>query len=354
MGMMIGIPLQKTTRAFVAIGIAILMLAMVVAGCGGDSKKADDKAAAFQKVVLKLGTETAVSHPETRGSQKLADIVREKSKGTLEIHVYDSAKIGSMKERTEGMRLGTVDISTSSVGFLATYIPVLGVFDLPYIYKDKAHEFRVFDGDIGKEIDKKMQEKGFRVLCYFDMGFRQITNDKKPINTLADIRGMRIRVPQTEASIEGFKELGAAPTPMAFGEVYMALQQKVVDGQENPLSVVVSAKFNEVQKYLSLTNHQLFIQVLSISEKSWKKLSPEHQKILMEAAKEAQAFEREIIAKEEVELIKTLKDKGMEINEVKDIAPFAEAAKPLRDIYIRKLGNEAKDMFGKIDSVREK
>ena len=125
MGMMKGIPLQKTTRAFVAIGIAILMLAMVVAGCGGDSKKADDKAAAFQKVVLKLGTETAVSHPETRGSQKLADIVREKSKGTLEIHVYDSAKIGSMKERIEGMRLGTVDISTSSVGFLANYIPVL-------------------------------------------------------------------------------------------------------------------------------------------------------------------------------------------------------------------------------------
>ena len=346
--------MTKSTKTVVAFGVAVLMLAMVVAGCGGDKKKADEKPAAPQKVVLKLGTETATSHPETKGSQKLADIVKEKSKGTLEIQVFDSAKIGSMKERTEGMRLGTVDISTSSVGFLATYIPVLGVFDLPYIYKDKAHEFRVFDGDIGKEIDKKMQEKGFRVVCYFDMGSRQITNNRQAINSLADIKGMKIRVPQTEASIEGFKALGAAPTPMAFGEVYMALQQKVVDGQENPLSVIVSAKFNEVQKYLSLTNHQLFIQVLSISEKTWKKLSPEHQKILMEAAKEAQAYEREIAAKEETELIKTLKDKGMEINEVKDIAPFAEAAKPLRDIYIKKLGQDAKDMFGKIDSVRDK
>lgn len=344
--------MKKSTTSFAAVGIALLMLTLVVAGCGGGQKKAEDKAAAPQKVILKLGTETAASHPETKGSQKLADLVKEKSKGTLEIQVFDSAKIGSMKERTEGMRLGTVDISTSSVGFLASYVPVLGVFDLPYIYKDKAHEFRVFDGAIGKEIDQKMQEKGFRVVCYFDMGSRQITNNKQPINAVADIKGMKIRVPQTEASIEGFKALGAAPTPMAFSEVYMALQQKVVDGQENPLSVIVSAKFNEVQKYLSLTNHQLFIQVLSISEKTWKKLSPEHQKILMEAAKEAQAYEREIAQKEETDLIKTLKDKGMEINEVKNIAPFAEAAKPLREIYIKKLGKEAQDMFGKIDAVR--
>ena len=345
--------MSKLSTRIVALGIAVFMLSMALVGCGGNKKAEGDKSAP-QKVVLKLGTETAASHPETKGSQKLADIVKEKSKGTLEIQVFDSAKIGSMKERTEGMRLGTVDISTSSVGFLASYIPVLGVFDLPYIYKDKAHEFRVFDGEIGKEIDKKMQEKGFRVVCYFDMGSRQITNNKQPINTLADIKGMKIRVPQTEASIEGFKALGAAPTPMAFSEVYMALQQKVVDGQENPLSVVVSAKFNEVQKYMSLTNHQLFIQVLSISEKTWKKLSPEHQKILMEAAKEAQAYEREIAAKEENELVKTLKDKGMTINEVKDIAPFAEAAKPLREIYIKKLGKEAQDMFGKIDAVRNK
>ncbi len=345
--------MSKLSTRIVALGIAVFMLSMALVGCGGNKKAEGDKSAP-QKVVLKLGTETAASHPETKGSQKLADIVKEKSKGTLEIQVFDSAKIGSMKERTEGMRLGTVDISTSSVGFLASYIPVLGVFDLPYIYKDKAHEFRVFDGEIGKEIDKKMQEKGFRVVCYFDMGSRQITNNKQPINTLADIKGMKIRVPQTEASIEGFKALGAAPTPMAFSEVYMALQQKVVDGQENPLSVVVSAKFNEVQKYMSLTNHQLFIQVLSISEKTWKKLSPEHQKILMEAAKEAQAYEREIAAKEENELVKTLKDKGMTINEVKDIAPFAEAAKPLREIYIKKLGKDAQDMFGKIDAVRNK
>ena len=182
--------MSKLSTRIVALGVAVFMMSMLLAGCSGGNKSAGGDKTAPQKVVLKLGTETAASHPETKGSQKLADLVKEKSKGTLEIQVFDSAKIGSMKERTEGMRLGTVDISTSSVGFLASYVPVLGVFDLPYIYKDKAHEFRVFDGEIGKEIDKKMQEKGFRVVCYFDMGSRQITNNQKPINTLADIKGM--------------------------------------------------------------------------------------------------------------------------------------------------------------------
>ncbi len=342
--------MRKLSKSLIAVVAAIFLASALLAGCGGS--KGGDTANAPKKVVLKLGTEAAASHPESKGSAKLAELVKQKSNGTLEIQVFDSAKLGSMKERTEGMRMGTVDMGTSSVGFLASYIPVLGIFDLPYLYKDKVHEFKVFDGDIGKEIDKKMQAQGFRVVCYFDMGSRQVTNNRRPINTVDDLKGMKIRVPQTEASVEGFKALGAAPTPMAFGEVYMALQQKVVDGQENPLSIVMSNKFYEVQKYLSITNHQLFIQVLSISEKTWAKLSPEHQKILMECAKEAQAYEREIAAKEETDLISALKDKGMEINQVTNIAPFAEAAKPLRDIYIKKVGAEAKDMFDKVDKLR--
>lgn len=342
--------MTKLSKSLIAVVAAIFLASALLAGCGGS--KGGDTANAPKKVVLKLGTEAAASHPESKGAAKLAELVKQKSNGTLEIQVFDSAKLGSMKERTEGMRMGTVDMGTSSVGFLASYIPVLGIFDLPYLYKDKAHEFKVFDGDIGKEIDKKMQAQGFRVVCYFDMGSRQVTNNRRPINTVDDLKGMKIRVPQTEASVEGFKALGAAPTPMAFGEVYMALQQKVVDGQENPLSIVMSNKFFEVQKYLSLTNHQLFIQVLSISEKTWSKLSPEHQKILMECAKEAQAYERQIADKEETELIDALKAKGMEINKVADIAPFAAASKPLREIYIKKVGPEAKDMFDKVDKLR--
>jgi tripartite ATP-independent transporter DctP family solute receptor len=342
--------MNKTWRSNAIWGGAIvLLLCGAIAGCvfGGGSGFP-----ASSKVVLKLGTETAASSPETRGAQKLADLVKEYSHGAMEIEVYENARLGTMRKRNEGMRLGTVDMGTSSVGFLAEYDPVVGIFDLPYLYKDKAHEMRVFDGEIGQEIDRNLQQHGLRVLCYFDAGARQITNNLKPINTLEDLRGMRIRVPQSEASIEGFKILGAMPTPMPFGEVYSGLEKKVVAGQENPVSLVLHNKFYEVQKYLSLTNHQLFIQVLTISEKTWRKLSAEQQQILLQAAREAQAYQRGIAAREEVEVLAVLKEKGMEINEVASPVELAAQAKLLEELYIKRLGVPAKETFRKINALR--
>ena len=323
---------------------------LVLTGCSG-TKTANESAS--DRVVLRLGTETASQSPETRGSQRLADLVSIKSGGTLVIEVFDNAKLGTMKERDEGMRMGTIDMGTSSVGFLASYSPILGIFDLPYMYKDKAHELRVFDGEIGTEVDKKLQAEGLRVICYFDAGTRQITNNRRPIHTTADLRGLRIRVPQTDASVEGFKALGALPIALSFGEVYKALQQNVAEGQENPVSLVLYNRFHEVQRYLSLTNHQYFIQVLTISEKTWRKLSPRHQEILLECAKEAQAYQRGIVALEEQTLLKVLQEKGMKINAVNNPAEFAELAKPLRALYIRKLGHPAAELFQRIDSLRD-
>lgn len=339
----------KESRIVATWAICLVFLSICLTGCSGEKS---DEPATSSKVILKLGTETALSTPETRGSQKLAELVREKSNGTLLIEVFENAKLGTMKERDEGMRMGTVDMGTSSVGFLASYVPIAGIFDLPYIYKDKAHELRVFDSEVGREIDKKLQAQGLRVVCYFDAGTRQITNNRRPIRELADLKGIRIRVPQAEASVEGFKALGAIPTPLPFGEVYASLRQGVVEGQENPISIIMYNRLYEVQKYLSLTNHQMFIQVLTISEKTWQRLSSAHQKVLMESSVEAQAYQRDIAAAEEVALIKTLREKGMEVNDVKDAAASAERAKPLREIYIKKLGQPAKDLFDKIDALR--
>ena len=304
-------------------------------------------------VVLKLGTETALDTPETRGSQKLADLVKEKSNGTLVIEVYENARLGTMKERGEGMRMGSVDMGTSSVGFLASYVPLLGIFDLPYIYRDKAHELRVFDSEIGREVDKKLQAQGLRVICYFDAGVRHITNNRQPIRTPTDLQGLRIRVPQTEASIEGFKALGALPTPLAFGEVYLALKQNVVEGQENPLSLVLHNRFYEVQKYLSLTGHQAFIQVLTISEKRWQQLTPQHQLTLLESAREAEKYQRQLEAAAENAVLQDLKVRGVLVNSVGNLDLFARLAIPVRTMYIRKLGQPARELFDRIDSLRE-
>ncbi len=341
---------KKTQKAILCFtGVCIVVLG--ITGCYGNPFK-DFFASQPRQVILKLGTETALESPETRGALKLAELVREKSQGTLAIEVFENAKLGIMKERLEGMRMGTIDMGTSSVGFLASYAPVLGIFDLPYVFKDKAHEFRVFDSEIGQEVDKKIQAQGLRVVCYFDNGVRQITNNRRPIFIPADLKGLRIRVPQTEASMEGLRIFGAIPTPMAFNEVYMAIKQNVVDGQENPLPLIDSMQLHEVQKYLSLTNHQHFIQVLTISEKSWQKLSPAQQKTLMECAKSAQVYQREIAEEEEKRLVKVLQSKGMQINQVKDVNEFVEQAKSLRGIYIKRLGQPAKELLGQIDDLR--
>ena len=274
--------------------ILLLLLCLLTAGLSGCSN-VSPSTSGKEKILLKLGTDTALDSPETYGAQRLADLVKEKSKRTLEIQVYENAKLVNMRDRNENMRIGTTDMGTSSVGFLSVYQPLLGIFDLPYLYQDKVHEFRVFDSPIGQEINRKLQEEGLRALCYFDAGTRQITNNRLPIRTAADLKGLRIRVPHSKASIEDFKTLDTLPLP--FGDVYSALQQGTAEGQENPLSLIFHNKFYEVQKYLSITNHQMFIQVLLISERTWQKLSPQHRDILLEAAKEAQSDQRSLAAK---------------------------------------------------------
>lgn len=328
--------------------LLLFLLSAVLGGCTAARNSAADG-----KTVLRLGTDTALDSHETRGAQKLADLVKEKSQGTLEIAVYENAKLGIMRDRNESMRMGTVDMGTSSVGFLSVYEPLAGIFDLPYLYQDKAHEMRVFDGPIGQEMNQKLQAEGLRVLCYFDAGSRQITNNRGPIRTPADLNGLRLRVPQSKASIEGFKALGSQPVPLPFSEVYVALQQGIADGQENPISLIYYNKLYEVQKYLSLTNHQQFMQVLLISEKSWKKLSPGQQQLLREAAQEAQAYERDLVSSEEVELLNHLKTKGIQINQLEHPEEFAAKALPLREIYSKRLGQQARELFERIDALRQ-
>lgn len=351
--------MKKHTLKIMSLTISLLFLSSVVAGCGSSASSSNSTSgnapapapANDKKIVLKLGTNTAPSHPENKAAQKLAEIVKEKSGGKMEIQVYDSAKLGDHKERLEGLRMGTIDMTTTSVGYMATYQPVMTIFEMPYIFKNKTHEFKVYDGEVGKDIDTSLQKDGFRVLAYFDMGARQVTNSKKPIKTPDDFKGIKLRVPDTKASIDGLKAMGASPTPMNFSELYMALQQKAVDGQENPFSIIESSKFYEVQKYISLTNHQLFAQVLLFSTKTWDKLSKDQQQILTDAAKEATTYERKIMQDEEDNLLKTLKDRGMEVNEV-DVDAFMTAVKPLKEQYIKEFGQQAKDFFDKIDKVQ--
>ena len=212
------------------------------------------------------------------------------------------------------------------------------MLDLPYLFRDRDHAYKVLDGEIGDELASDLPSKGLRLLAYWENGFRNVTNSVKPIEKPADLEGLKIRVPKNNTYVETFKEWGANVTTMAFGELYTALQQQTVDAQENPLAIIYTNKFYEAQKYLSLTHHFYGPAQVLISESTWGRLSPGMQEAVMNAAEEARDYERQLLKDKDAEYLANLKAEGMLINEV-DRDAFVEAAKPVWEKYSDKFGD---------------
>jgi tripartite ATP-independent transporter DctP family solute receptor len=299
-------------------------------------------------VVLKLGHVSA-SDPKDNwqaGALEFARIVEEKSKGDIKVQVFPSSQLGNDRDMAEGMRLGSVDLSLNA-GVLSNFEPRLGLLEIPYIFRDAEHMRKVLNGPIGEELATALQKSGIRVLGWWERGPRELTANK-PVKTVADLKGMKVRVPEIPVSIDAWRSFGANPTPMAFGEVYSGLQQKVIDGQENPLAIINSAKLNEVQKYVIKTNHVYGYVALAMSEKSWQKLTPDQRRVVADAAKEATAFENSLVWTNESQLAKELQGKGMEFVET-DLKSFADAAKPVHEKYAQKLG---KDLYDRIVNTK--
>lgn len=311
---------------------------------------AAEQAPAAQKFDLKLGSNTAPTHPENQFARKLSELVKEKTNGNVIINVHDSATLGDHLERQEGLRLGTIDMTLTSIGYVGGYNPIFNIFEMPYLFKDEKHQNKVYQGEVGKMISEEAEKHGFVMISFLEMGARHLTNSKKPVVTPNDLKGLKIRVPETKSSMDALTAMGGTPTPMAFSELYMGLQQKQVDGQENPFSNIYASKFYEVQKYLSLTGHQRIEQICLFSKVNWEKLPKEYQEIILQSADEANVFVQGVIAKEESELKTKLKDAGMEINEV-DQAAFMEKIKPLREQYVKEYGEQAGTYFTMIDEA---
>ena len=293
-------------------------------------------------VVLKLG-HVAAADPKDNwqaGATEFAKLVEQKSKGDVKVQVFPSSQLGNDRDMAEGMRLGSVDFSLNA-GVLSNFEPRLGLLEIPYIFRDPEHMRKVLSGPVGQELVTSLQKSGIRVLGWWERGPRQLTANK-PVKTPADIKGMKIRVPEIPVSVDAWRAFGANPTPMAFGEVYSGLQQKVIDGQENPLAIINSAKLNEVQKTVNQTNHVYGYVALAMSDKTWQKLTPEQRTAITEAAKEATAFENKLVWENEAQLMKELQGKGMQFVDV-DLKAFAEAAKPVHEKYAQKLGKALYD-----------
>lgn len=280
--------------------------------------------ASYAKTVLKLGTSTQPSHIYNLAAEQFGKIVAANSNGDIEVQVFPASQLGSERDMVEGLQLGSLEMTLTSTGPMGNFVPQVKLFNLPFLFKDRESCYRVLDGEIGTQIADRFVNVGIRSLGWFENGFRNITDSKVPINSPKDMQGLKIRVMEDDVFILTMKALGASPLPMAFGELYTALEQKTVDAQENPLAVIYSSRFFEVQKYLAMTGHFYSPAVLLISEMTWKKLTPEQQKIISDAAKEARDYERELSLKADQELEAGCKEKGMIVTNP-DKAPFVKA-----------------------------
>jgi TRAP-type transport system periplasmic protein len=243
---------------------------------------------------LKLGTQNPKGHPIATGAEKFAELVAAKSGGKLKVVPFLGGQLGGDAQTISAVQGGTVDFSLQNSGILASQVKDFEIYDFPFLFANPKEVDAIVDGDFGKKLHGKLQDKGMLGLAYFELGFRNITNSKRPINKVEDLEGLKLRVIPNAINVDWVKAVGANPTPMAFPEVYAGLEGKAIDGQENPLTVINSNKFFEVQKHLALTGHQYNPQSLIVSKKTWDSLSADEKKAVQDAASEAGQFQRKL------------------------------------------------------------
>lgn len=302
-----------------------------------------------QTVKLTLGHGAAVGNPRHEASVKFAEVLKAKSNGRIEVQVAPSAQLGDDAAMVTALRTGALDMSANSQGAVSNAVPEYAAFGMPFMYGSAAAAFKVLDGPLGKELADRSAEKGMVLLGTWDNGIRQMTNSKRPISKVEDMKGLKMRVPPDATLVDIMKALGAESQQIKFAELYVALQQGVVDGQENPLVNIHASKLYEVQKHLALTNHQFQMTPFLMSKRTWDKLSEADRKLVQEAAAEATALQRKLSQEADDKLLADLKSKGVQVT-TPDKAAFEKAtgevlskweASPI-GAYVKKVSAAAK------------
>ena len=291
---------------------------------------------------LKLGHGAAPDNPRHVIAQEFAKAVGERTNGRVSIEVFPSESLGSDRQMIESLMMGGLDMSINSQGPVAAYDQKLNVVGLPFLFSKPEQVYEVLDGEIGKSLAAPLEKKGFKILAYWDNGFRHITNNKLPINKPEDLKGLKIRTPEDKLTIAIFKALGSNPAPFAFGELYMALQQGQFDGQENPVTNIYYSKLYEVQKYLSLTNHKYEFCPLVVSMIAWNRLPADLRKIIEEAAVEYAGKHRELNNKVNAELADKMADFNVQVNQA-DVEALRNACQSVYKEFEPTFGKELID-----------
>ncbi|MCM0761610.1 TRAP transporter substrate-binding protein [Sporomusa sphaeroides DSM 2875] len=316
--------------------VLLLVFSLVaMAGCGGTGTKSDT-ASGKKPITLKLGHIQSESDLWHKGAQKFAELVAKKTNGEVTVQIFPNSTIGNDRDMTEGLQMGSVDFALVA-GVLGNFEPSLQIMEMPYLFKNEEHLRKVIYGPIGDDLlGKLLSSSNIRGLSFWERGPRQLTTNK-PVNSLEDIKGIKIRVPEIPPMVTAWKAMGANPTPMAWGEVYTALQQNVIEAQENPVPYIHAGKIYEVQKYIAMTNHKYEYVVMAMSNKTWEKLTPDQQKAISEAAKEATQYENKLVVDKTNDLFNDLQAKGMKVTKP-DTAEWAKIAQTTHKEFAEKYG----------------
>jgi TRAP-type transport system periplasmic protein len=260
---------------------------------------------------IRIAGNFAPDHSSSIAMQQFKKDVEAASKGSLVIEVFDNMQLGGAQENVTQTRAGTIHMTWVGMAFLSRTVPELEAVSLPFLFSRREVAYKVMDGPVGDAIEAKMAAKGFTSLGFMELGSRQVTNSARPIKTMADLKGLKIRLQPNETHLATFRALGANPQAMDIKEVYSAMEQKVIDGHENPNALILTSRFFEVQKYLSNTAHFFDFIAVVANKKKFDSLSPEHRKIVQTAMSAAIASQRSAAAKADVEALNELQKKGM-------------------------------------------
>lgn len=294
-------------------------------------------------VTLKLAHVVSATAPYHIGAMELAKLVDQKTKGQVKVEIFPGGQLGKgERECIEGLQIGTIDLVVTSTGPVGGFVPQMLVVDLPFLFRDNSHVDKVLDGPTGEGLLKDLSKAGIKGIAFWENGFRNLTNNKRSVNKPEDVKGLKLRTMENEVHMDAFRTLGADPTPMTWGEVYTSLQQGVIDGQENPINIIRTHKIYEVNKHLALTGHVYSPALLLMNENKFKNLSPDLQKGLIEAGKEAAKFERKFIRENEAKMLEELKGFGMQVTSP-DKKLFQKATESTYKKYEARFGKDLID-----------
>src|SRR5258706_4877031 len=329
--------------------LASTFIATVIWTAGGSY------AADIQTRTIRFPSASHKGQPQVMGVEKFAELVKQKGGGKLTVKPFPGGVLGPDLQVISALQGGTIEMNVMNASLLAGNVKEMTIWDFPYLFDNAKEADALADGPVGRKLLEKLQEKGLVGLAYWDLGFREMHTKSKPINKADDFKGLKMRVIPTPIYVEFMNALGANAVPMPYTETYTALEQGAIDGMTNPLLNILDGKYNEVSKYLTLTNHMYTPQAVIVSKKFWDKLSVDEKKILQDAATEATVSQRKVAREEAAKVLVEVKNKGMTVIEFppEEGAKMRDRAKPVLDKYTKEVGESlVKEGYAEIAKVR--